>query len=146
MVRVLFDTNIIVASLTQGHEMYSRCRAWLDRVAVERTIEGFISTHSLAESYSILTRLPPPYRISPATANYLLIENLAQFTKISLTAEDYQAVIQKVVQLNISGGGIYDALIAQAALKANVDSLLTFNARHFIGLGTEIARLVQIPS
>jgi predicted nucleic acid-binding protein len=109
-------------------------------------MEGFISTHSLAESYSILTRISPPYRTSPATANQLLTENLARFARVSLTAEDYQTVIRKVVQLNISGGGIYDALIAQAALIANVDSLLTFNAKHFIRLGKEVAQLVQIPS
>lgn len=146
MVRILFDTNIIVASLSEAHEMYDRCKPWFDQVQIDRTVEGFLSTHSLAECYSILTRLPPPYRISPASVDRLLTEDLTQFTKVSLTTEDYQAVIQKVVQLNISGGGIYDALIAQAALKANVDSLLTFNARHFVRLGTEIARLVQIPS
>ncbi len=32
-----------------------------------------------------------------------------------------------MVSLNLPGGGIYDALIAQAALKANVDRLLTLN-------------------
>ncbi|BAU09948.1 PilT protein domain protein [Leptolyngbya sp. NIES-3755] len=146
MVRISFDTNVIVASLAKDHQMYALCKAWLDRVRMDQTIEGFISTHSLAESYSILTRLPPPYRVSPATADYLLTENLTQFTRVSLTAEDYQAVIKKVVQLNISGSGIYDALIAEAALKANVNSLLTFNAKHFTRLGPDIAQLVQIPS
>lgn len=146
MVRVLFDTNVIVASLSEAHEMYDRCKPWFDQAQIDQTIEGLISTHSLAECYSILTRLPPPYRISPATVDRLLTENLTQFTRVSLTAEDYQTAIRRVVQLNISGGGIYDAVIAQAALKANVDLLLTCNAKHFIRLGTEIAQLVQIPS
>ncbi|WP_058997498.1 PIN domain-containing protein [Leptolyngbya sp. NIES-2104] len=146
MVKVLLDTNVIVAALSQDHEMYSICKPLLDRIRLDQTTQGFISTHSLAECYSILTRMPPPYRVSPATADYLLTENLCQFTKISLTAENYQAVLQRVVQLNISGGGIYDALIAQAALIANVDSLLTFNTRHFTRLGAEVARLIQIPS
>jgi predicted nucleic acid-binding protein len=146
MVRVLFDTNIIVAPLSEAHEVYDRCKPWFDRAQIDRTIEGLISTHSLAECYSILTRLPPPYLISPATVDRLLTENLTQFTRVSLTAEDYQAAIKKVVQLSISGGGIYDALIAQAALKANVDALLTFNFKHFIRLGIEVAQLVQIPS
>ena len=143
MVKILFDTNIIVAAISEAHEMYSLCKPWFDQVRIDRTIRGFLSTHSLAEAYSILTRLPPPYRISPANVDRLLSENLTQFTKVSLTAEDYQTVIRKVVQLNISGGGIYDALIAQAALKANVDSLLTFNSKHFTRLGIEIAQLVS---
>lgn len=146
MVRILFDTNIIVAALIEDHEMHDRCKPWFDQVHIHQTIEGWISTHSLAETYSILTRLPLANRITPAIADRLLTENLPRFARVSLTAEDYQAVIQKLVQLNISGGAIYDALIAQAALKANVDSLLTFNVKHFVRLGTEIAQLVRIPS
>ena len=146
MVRILFDTNIIVAALSEDHEMYDLCLPWLERVQIDQVVEGFISTHSLAECYSILTRMPPPYRINPVTADRLLTNNLSRFTKISLTNEDYQVAIRRIVRLNIAGGGIYDALIAEAALKANVDSLLTFNARHFIRLGTEVAQLVQIPS
>jgi predicted nucleic acid-binding protein len=102
MVKVLLDTNVLVAALSKDHEMYSTCKPLLDRIRLDQTTQGFISTHSLAECYSILTRMPPPYRVSPTTANYLLTENFSQF-KISWTAEDYQAVIQRVVQLNISG-------------------------------------------
>jgi hypothetical protein len=50
-----------------------------------------------------------------------------------------------MVTLNISGGGIFDALIAQAALKAAVDRLLTLNPNHFIHLGEALANLVQVP-
>jgi predicted nucleic acid-binding protein len=145
MVKVLFDTNILVAALSEAHDMYHLCKPWLDQVEIDRTIEGFFATHSLAETYSILTRMPPPYRVSPANVDRLLSENLTQFTRISLTEEDYATVIKKVVRLNISGGGIYDALIAQAALKADVDALLTFNSKHFVRLGTEVAQLIQVP-
>ena len=50
-----------------------------------------------------------------------------------------------MVSLNLPGGGIFDALIAQAALKGNAEVLLTLNAKHFTRLGAEIASLVQIP-
>jgi hypothetical protein len=36
----------------------------------------------------------------------------------TLRTEDYQATISKMVSLNLPGGGIYDGLIARAALKA----------------------------
>jgi len=49
-------------------------------------------------------------------------------------------------RLKITGGGIYDAIIAQAALKANVDVLLTMNSKHFTRLGEHISRLVRDPS
>jgi predicted nucleic acid-binding protein len=41
MVKVLFDTNIIVAALSEAHEMYDRCKPWLDQVQIEQTLEGF---------------------------------------------------------------------------------------------------------
>jgi predicted nucleic acid-binding protein len=144
VVKVLFDTNVVVAALVIDHEMHSKCQPWLSR-AQGGEFEGFVATHSLAEIYSILTRLPMPYRVGAATAQRLLTENLTQFSKVSLTAEDYETTIAAIVSLGITGGGIYDALIAQAALQANVDILLTSNAKHFVRLGERIANIVQVP-
>ena len=47
--------------------------------------------------------------------------------------------------LNLPGGGIFDALIAQAAVKASVDVLLTLNPKHFVRLGDEVSSIVQVP-
>lgn len=96
--KVLFDTNVIVAALVEDHEMYARCKPWLTQVQNDE-IQGFISTHSLAESYSVLTRLPLPQKISPTTADQLLSQNLAKFILVSLTIEDYQAALQGVIRL-----------------------------------------------
>jgi hypothetical protein len=48
-----------------------------------------------------------------------------------------------MVGLNLPGGGIFDALIAQVALKAKVDILLTLNPSHFTQLGKDLAQKVQ---
>jgi predicted nucleic acid-binding protein len=50
-----------------------------------------------------------------------------------------------MVQLGITGGGIYDALIAKTALNARVDGLLTLNSKDFIGLGNQVKDLVREP-
>jgi hypothetical protein len=50
-----------------------------------------------------------------------------------------------MVKKQIPGDGIFDVLIAQAALKADVDVILTLNPKHFIRLGTVIAAKVQQP-
>ena len=50
-----------------------------------------------------------------------------------------------MANLNLPGGGIFDALIAQAALKAKVDVLMTLNPSHFTRLGNAIADIVQVP-
>lgn len=54
-------------------------------------------------------------------------------------------VLAQMVSLNLTGGGIYDALIAQAAVKAEANILLTLNPNHFTRLGEDMARLVQVP-
>lgn len=144
MTRVLFDTSVLVATMLEEHPHHSKCFAWLQQVRTEE-IKGFISTHSIAELYSVLTRFPRTPRINPGLAQQLIRENLNKFEKVALTVEDYEATVAKMVSLNLPGGGIFDALIAQAALKAGVDVLLTLNPNDFTRLGDRIARLVQVP-
>ncbi|MBD2598094.1 PIN domain-containing protein [Nostoc spongiaeforme FACHB-130] len=143
--KILFDTSVLVAAIVAEHPHYSIALPWLQRVQAEQ-IEGFVSNHTLAELYAILTRLPQKPKIKPELAQRLVQENLAKFHKIVLTTEDYQDTVARMVSLNLPGGGIYDALIAQAAIKANVDVLLTLNANDFTRLGEDIARLVQSPN
>ena len=124
--------------------MCIRDSPWLQQAQTEQ-IQGLIATHTLAELYSVLTRLPVRPRISPELAQRLITENLERFEVIPLTTEDYQMVLAQMVSLNLTGGGIYDALIAQAAVKAEANTLLTLNPNHFTRLGEDMARLVQVP-
>ncbi|MEG4148867.1 hypothetical protein [Microcoleus sp. Pol12B5] len=48
--------------------------------------------------------------------------------------------LPKIVSLNLPKGGIYDGLIAQAALKASVDVLLTLNPKDFTRVGEDVRR------
>lgn len=145
MVKALFDTSVLVAAALPEHPNYTQALLWLQRVH-NNEVGGFISTHTIAELYSVLTRLPRNPRISPITAQQLIARNLTPFTKVVLTFEDYQAVLSRMVSLNLPGGGIYDALIAQAAIKAQVALLLTLNPNDFSRLGEDIAQLVQVPT
>ncbi len=135
---------MLVAAFEVSHPRHTVCLPWLQQAQTEQ-IQGLIATHTLAEVYSVLTRLPVRPRISPEVAQRLITENLERFEVITLTTEDYQIVIAQMVNLNLTGGGIYDALIAQAAVKAEVNTLLTLNPNHFTRLGEDIARLVQVP-
>ena len=55
--KVLFDTSVLVAAFEVSHSRHSVCLPWLQR-AQEKEIDGYLSTHTLAELYSVLTRLP----------------------------------------------------------------------------------------
>ncbi len=142
--RTLFDTSVLVAAFEVSHPRHTVCLPWLQQAQAEQ-IYGLIATHTLAELYSVLTRLPVRPRISPELAQRLISENLERFEVIPLTTEDYQMVLAQMVNLNLTGGGIYDALIAQAAVKAEANTLLTLNPNHFTRLGEDMARLVQVP-
>lgn len=141
--KYLFDTSVLVAAMMTGHNSYSVCLPLLQK-AQARQILGFVSTHTLAELYSVLTRIPQT-KITPDLAQELIRDNLQTFEFVPLGADDYTAAIDLMVKNGIPGGGIFDALIAQAALKADVDVILTLNAKHFIRLGTAIANKVQEP-
>lgn len=134
-----------MAAFEVSHPRHSICLPWLQQ-AQEKKIEGYLSTHTFAELYSILTRLPVRPLISPTLAQRLIDDNLPLFVAIPLTADDYQQAIACMVKLNLPGGGIFDAIIAQAALKAKVDTILTLNPNHFTRLGKDVAQLVQVPS
>jgi predicted nucleic acid-binding protein len=144
MVKVLFDTSVLVAASIPEHPHHSHAFLWLQRIQQNQD-EGFVSTHTVAELYSILTRFPRTPRINPSTVQQLITHNLRNFTKVELTFQDYQEVIERMVRLNLTGGTIFDTLIAQAAIKAKVSILLTLNTKDFNRLGEDIASLVETP-
>lgn len=142
--RVLFDTSVLVAALIVSHPHHPACFSQL-QAAKSKQVQGFISTHTLAETYSVITRFPIQPRIAPSQAQSL-ITDISQYLEIvPLLTNDYLAAIASLVALNLPGGGIFDALIAQAALKVEAEILLTLNPNHFTRLGKAIAPLVQVP-
>ena len=129
--KVLFDTSVLVAAIVEAHPRHPDAAPWLRR-AKSGEIEFLAATHSLAELYSILSAFPAKPRISPTDAWRLIQENVAASARlIALSPDDYSATIQQASERGLSGGVIYDALIACAARKAGADRLLTLNLRDF---------------
>ena len=121
MVRILFDTSVLVAAILVKHPQHFPCWSWLEKVKISQ-IEGFIVTHTLAELFSVISSFPSQPRFSPQR---LIQENLKEFKIISLTEDDYYKAIENMVNLGFTGGAIYDGLIAYSALKIEVDKILT---------------------
>ena len=117
----------------------------LNRQVRSGSIQGYVGMHSMAELYSVLSKLPLTEKIQPALAQTLIVTNLESWVKVSLDFDDYCAAIDRVTQSRMVSGAIFDALIAQAALKAEVDRILTFNVKDFSRLGDEVSQLVQVP-
>ena len=105
--------------------------------------EGYISTHSLAELYAVMTRLPESLKILPGEARGLIEDLLNYLQPVPLKVDDYQQAISRLATLRMAGGVMFDAIIAQAALKAGVDHLITLNTKDFVRLGDDIATIVR---
>jgi predicted nucleic acid-binding protein len=144
-VKVLYDTSVLVAALLVQHANHDLALPQLN-LARQGAVQGYLSTHSLAELYSVMTRLPLPLRVTPSEAEAALTDLLNYLEPVPLFAAEYQQAIRSMVGLQLAGGGIFDAVIAQAALKVRAEKLLTFNPKDFIRFEEQVSSIVQVPS
>ncbi len=98
-----------------------------------------LAAHSVAELYSVLTRLPPPRRMRGADALTLIEGNWSNAPAVHLTARETWEAVRIAERLGVTGGQTYDALIARSALKAGASTILTWNVRHFAPFAGQIA-------
>lgn len=93
---------------------------------------------SLVETYAVLTRLPPPHRLSTHDAWRLLDANWGDSDVFALSASEYWRVIRESHDNGIHGGRVYDAVITACARKAGARTLVTWNLGHFHGLDASV--------
>lgn len=129
--RTLFDTSVLLAAFIEGHPKHERALPWVSKAKAQE-FECMVSSHTLAELYAVLTTLPVTPRLSPSVSWRLIHENIESVAKtVSLSPSDYKALIKRASELGLTGGIIYDALIAKVAEKSKVERIVTFNLKHF---------------
>ncbi len=137
---IFFDTSVLVAAASQGHPHHVQAFPALRKVTARKD-KGFISTHSIAEVYAALTRLPVEPRIHPMEAARIVTENLLpHFDTVALARADYLAALNVVKDGGWSGAEIYDALLLRCAAKSAVDRIYTFNLTDFRMLAPDSLR------
>ncbi|HEY3856912.1 MAG TPA: PIN domain-containing protein [Verrucomicrobiae bacterium] len=128
---VFCDTNVLVATCVASHPHHNAARPVLERIKAGAD-KGFAASHTLAESYAVLTRLPGASQVPPGVAWQLISENIIKnFTSISLSPTEYSKTLEAAAHLNVQGGRIYDALLFAAAIKSGAQRIYTFNVAHF---------------
>lgn len=124
------DTSVLVAAFQSWHTAHDAALAAVERVLEEG--RPVVPVHVLLETYSVLTRMPGPMRLSPDDAFRLLDETLRDKAEIvDLEGGAGFALLQTLRGARVAGGAVYDALIAAVAHRAGARRLLTLNARHF---------------
>jgi predicted nucleic acid-binding protein len=103
------DTSVAVPLLIQTHQAHATVVRWWDGRDVA------LSGHALAETYSVLTRLPGDLRLAPVDAASLIAK---RFRKPLILRADAAARLPSTLsRLGIAGGAVYDALVALAAVE-----------------------------
>ncbi len=120
MTVVALDTSAAIPWLHVTHRAHRAVRAAVgDRTPV-------LTTHSLAETYSVLTRAPAALRLAPDDAASVLEQEFG--TPVSPSPELAATLPRHLADRGVSGGATYDGLVALAAASAGT-VLLTRDAR-----------------
>ena len=128
----LADTSCIVATLCAWHEHHDRALEEIER-RLNRSEKMIVAAPVLIEAYAVLTRLPPPHRLSPVDALALLEANFLSAARIvALDGKSYRTLLRRAPDDGIAGGRTYDAVIAACVFKAKATVLITFNESHFL--------------
>lgn len=106
---VLVDTSVAVALVVSDHEHHTEVITGL--AGRELGLAG----HAAFETYSVLTRLPPPARRTPAAVAELLAFNFPATRFLAPGAAS--DLLHRIAALHIAGGSVYDALVGAAAVE-----------------------------
>lgn len=104
---LLVDTSVAVALVVSDHEHHE---STFDAVGGRRL---GLAGHAAFETFSVLTRLPPPARRTPVVVARLLAENFPASRFLSAGAA--QELAGRLATLGVAGGSVYDALIGATA-------------------------------
>lgn len=113
------DTSVLVPAVAEWHEHH---------LEANRALAGPITAvgHCVIETYSVLTRLPEPYRLTHALAADALSKLVD--TALVLDAERTLALPERLAGCGVQGGAVYDGLIAVTAAHHGA-TLVTLDAR-----------------
>jgi len=114
------DTSVAVPALDPTHEAHPACRQAL--IAHRPALAG----HAAFETYSVLTRLPIPLRLTADQATSVLAAAFP--ADCWLDATGLHVLRERLGTLGIVGGSVYDALVGQASA-TNGRTLLTRDRR-----------------
>ncbi len=129
---VFLDTSVLLAGLIDFGPQSAPAQSVLHAVA-EKQVGAATSWHCCLEFFSVSTRLPPEFRLTPGDALQLLEhEVFARMSVHDLPEADRLTMLKAAVHDGTAGGRIYDTHIAEVARAAGAAAIITDNRRHFI--------------
>lgn len=130
---VFLDTSVLLAGLVDFGPQSAPAQSMLHAVAEKQIPNAGTAWHCCLEFFSVSTRLPPEFRLTPADAVRLLEEEIfARMAVHDLPETDRLPMVRAAARDETAGGRIYDAHIAEVARAAGAAVVITDNRRHFL--------------
>ena len=130
---VFLDTSVLLAGLIDFGPQSAPAQSVMHAVAEQRIQNAATAWHCCLELFSVATRLPPEFRLTPADACLLLEQEVfARFAVHDLPSAAHVPMLQAAARDAIAGGRIYDTHIAETARAASATVIVTDNRRHFL--------------
>src|ERR1700688_1757161 len=123
-----FDTSVLVPVFYGDHVHHQASLALF--IQFDKST-GCCAAHSLAEVFSTLTRMPGKHRISGEQAMLFIGSVRERLSIVALDEDEYADALEASAARGIIGGGIYDALLAHCAIKAQAATIYSWNTRHY---------------
>jgi predicted nucleic acid-binding protein len=139
--KLFFDSSVLVSVFYADHPNHDAST----RIFLTADKEDFCALHTVAEVYTTLTGLPVRPRITGPEGVAIVKQIRERLTLVSLSEQEYVATLESSSP-TVVGNAAYDALIASCAVKAGARILLTWNIKHFMRLGPDVARIVKTPA
>jgi predicted nucleic acid-binding protein len=117
---IAVDTSVAVAALVGWHDAHERAR----RAAAGASIPA----HARLETYSVLTRMPPPHRLAPSVVAELLGRWFPAGATLVPPVRLSRSIVERCRASEVDGGAVYDALVGLTAAGSDL-TLLTRDER-----------------
>lgn len=140
--KAFFDTSVLVPVFYGDHVHHRASLALFIRFGKST---GCCGAHSLAEVYATLTRMPGKHRISGEQAMLFIGSIRERLSIVALDGDEYAQALEISAALGIAGGGIYDGMLAQCAIKAKVETIYSWNIGHYARCGPDIVKRLRTP-
>lgn len=132
-VSTFLDTSVLLAGLIDLGPQSVPAQSLMQAVTDGRVRTPATAWHCCLEFFSVATRLPPEFRLTPADAVTLLEhEVFARMAVHDLPAADRLGLLRAAAHDSIAGGRVYDAHIAEIARAVRASVVVTDNRKHFL--------------
>jgi predicted nucleic acid-binding protein len=131
--KILLDTNILVHACNRASQYHGKA-ADVVRKALRGEIEACITPQILYEFFAVVTnprRVEHPLSADEAADICLDLWGCREIEKVNPTATMPMKVFKLIKQLNLSGGKVFDCVLAVTAKENGVEKIYTENVEDF---------------